>query len=424
VLTFAMMFGLGLGVSGLTAQLRRQERDARVREGHTATLYALSQELLGVPDRSRASEIAARHAAAAFGCAAAVLLRDAEGELGVPESGGSRARLDPEDLAVARWALHQGRPAGAGTGMLADAPVTCLPLDAGIEPLGVLVLMHPSVEVLDVARRGFLEVFARQVAFAIERLRLGEEAQAATQRARSEQMRSSLLSAVSHDLRTPLATITGAGTALRDELGRLGPGQRDELIDTICTEAERMERLVGNILDMVRIESGGMAPRRDWVPLEEVLGSALVRLDARLQGRSVGTDIPEGLPLLPVDPVLFEQVFVNLLDNAVKYTPAGTPLAITARVTDHVLDIEVADRGSGIPDGQGERLFEKFERGARTGGGGVGLGLSICRGIVEAHGGTISAANRPGGGAVFRIRLPLLESPPTTRPADPEEVRA
>jgi two-component system sensor histidine kinase KdpD len=182
-----------------------------------------------------------------------------------------------------------------------------------------------------------------------------------------------------------------------------------------------MERLVGNILDMMRIESGGMALRREWVPLEEVVGSALVRLDAKLQGREVRTDLPEWLPLVPVDPVLFEQVFVNLLENAVKYTPAGAPLSIGARVADHVLEIEVADRGPGIPAGLEERIFEKFQRGAQSGGGGVGLGLPICRGIVEAHGGTIVAANREGGGAVFRIRLPLRESPPSTRPDEPGE---
>lgn len=424
VLTFAMMFGLGLVVSGLTARLRLQEREARTREAHTATLYALSRELLGAPDRARAGEMAARHAAAAFGGTAAVLLRGDDGDLFLPHPGDASALLEPEDLAVARWALRHGRPAGSGTEILPEAPVTCLPLDAGVEPFGVLALLRPSAEVMNAAHGGFLEVFARQVAFAIERVRLAEEARAATQRARSEQVRSSLLSAVSHDLRTPLATITGAGTALRDDSGRLGPGQRADLVDTICTEAERMERLVGNILDMVRIESGGMALRRDWVPLEEVLGSALVRLDARLVGRDVLTDLPEGLPLVPVDPVLFEQAFVNLLDNAVKYTPAGTPLAIGARVADHVMEIQVADRGPGIPEGQEERIFEKFNRGTQTGSSGVGLGLPICRGIVEAHGGTISAANREGGGAVFLIRLPLRESPPTTVPAEPEGVQA
>jgi two-component system sensor histidine kinase KdpD len=418
VLTFAMMFGLGLVVSGLTSRLRRQEREARVREGHTALLYALSQELLSVPDLAHAGEIAARHAAAAFGGTAVVLLRGKDGELFLPKSSGPGALLEAEDLAVARWALRHGHAAGAGTGILPDAAVTCLPLDTGVAALGVLALLHPSAEIMDAASRGFLEVFARQVAFAIERLRLAEEARAATLHARSEQLRSSLLSAVSHDLRTPLATITGAGTTLRDDPGRLDPGQRAELVDTICTEAERMERLVGNILDMVRIESGAMTLRRDWVPLEEVLGSALVRLDARLQGREVRTDLPEALPLVPVDPVLFEQVFVNLLENAVRYTPSGTPLAVGARVANNILEIEVADCGPGIPEGLEECVFEKFQRCAQTGSGGVGLGLPICRGIVEAHGGTIVAANREGGGALFRIRLPLREPPPTTMPEE------
>jgi two-component system sensor histidine kinase KdpD len=350
-----------------------------------------------------------------------VLLRDPGGDLAIPQPGPSQVSLDSQELGVARWASDHLQAAGAGTGILPAATVACHPLSAGSAALGVLVLKGPVPPAMDAAQRDFLELFARQVAFAIERLRLAEETRAATLRARSEQLRSSLLSAVSHDLRTPLATITGAGTTLRDDRGRLDPGQRAELVDTICTEAERMERLVGNILDMVRIESGGMALRRDWVPLEEVLGSALVRLDARLSGREVRTDLPEGLPLVPVDPVLFEQVFVNLLENAVKYTPPGSSVDIGARVADHVLEIEVADRGPGIPEGQEERIFEKFQRGAQSGGGGVGLGLPICRGIVEAHGGTIVAANREGGGAVFRIRLRLRESPPSTMPPEPGE---
>jgi two-component system sensor histidine kinase KdpD len=419
-----MMFGLGLVVSNLASRLRLQERKARLREEHTAALFALSRELVGITDADQAATIAARQAAAVFGESAAILLRDRKGQLSSSGAGDAAAQLSPTELGAARWVNEHGRPAGAGTRIFPDVGVACIPLSVGLAPLGVLLLLRPAPEIIDAEHRDFLEVFARQIAFAIERLRLAEEARAATLRARSEQMRSSLLSAVSHDLRTPLATITGAGTALRDDRGRLGPEQRAELVDTICVEAERMERLVGNILDMVRIESGGMVLRRDWVPIEEVLGSALVRLDAKLQGREVQTDLPEGLPLVPVDPVLFEQVFVNLLENAVKYTPLGSPVEIGARLVDQVLEIEVADRGPGIPAGQEERIFEKFQRGGRSGGGGVGLGLPICRGIVEAHGGTIHAANREGGGALFRIRLPLRESPPSTVPSEPDEERA
>jgi two-component system sensor histidine kinase KdpD len=331
-------------------------------------------------------------------------------------------QLNLSDLGAAQWVNEYGRPAGAGTEIFPSAGVACVPLSIGLAPLGVLVLFRPAPGVMDSEHRDFLEVFARQIAFVIERVRLAEMAKAATLRASSEAMRSSLLSAISHDLRSPLAAITGAGTALRDDQGRLGTEQRAELVDTICTEAERMERLIANVLDMVRIESGGMAPRRDWVPLEEVLGSALLQLDAKLQGREVRTDLPEGLPLVPVDPVLFEQVFVNLLDNAVKYTPSGSPVEISARTSNYGLDIEVADRGPGIAPGEEERIFEKFNRGAHAAGGGVGLGLPICRGIVQAHGGTIVAGNRAGGGTVFRIRLPLTDTPPTVAAETPGEV--
>jgi two-component system sensor histidine kinase KdpD len=267
---------------------------------------------------------------------------------------------------------------------------------------------------LEVEQRAFLDAFIRQATLAIERARLSEEAKASALRARAEEMRSSLLSAVSHDLRTPLAAITGAGTALRDDQGKLGHAQRAELLETICAESERMERLIGNLLDMMRLESGGLALKREWVPIEEVVGSALTRLEPRLDGRQVLLDLPEDLPLVSMDPVLFEQVFVNLLDNALKYTPAGSPIEVRAHTRDNLLEIEIADRGPGIRPGDEALVFEKFWRGAHPGVGGVGLGLPICRGIVQAHGGVISAENRETGGALFKISLPLADVPPST----------
>jgi two-component system sensor histidine kinase KdpD len=228
----------------------------------------------------------------------------------------------------------------------------------------------------------------------------------------AERLQNLLLSSVSHDLRTPLAAITGAGTALRDERAELGAEQREELVETICAEAERMERLVANILDMVRIESGAAVLRREWVPLEEVVGSVLGRFGDRLESREVKLSLPEDLPMLSLDPVLFEQVLVNLLDNALKYTPPGRSIEIAARAEEGGVGIDVADRGPGIPAGDEERVFEKFHRGSHPGVLGAGLGLSICRGIVQAHGGTILAANRTEGGAIFRIRLPSVGAPP------------
>ncbi len=411
-LTFAVMFAVGIAISSLTSRLRRQERGARLREERTAALYGLSRELLPVLDDRQAARIASRQAARVFGGGAAVLLRGPSGALSVAGCSDEAFRLREEDLAVARWVGEHGQAAGPGTDTLPGARLTCLPLVAGPTPLGVLALRPQSFDMLDIEHRHFLDAFLRQVSLALERARLGEEARAAALRARSEEMRSSLLSAVSHDLRTPLAAILGAGTALRDDPGRLDGPQRAVLLDTLCAEAESMERLVGNLLDMVRLESGGIAPKVDWIPLEEVLGSALVRLEARLEGRDLRLDVPEDLPLLSVDPVLFPQVFVNLLDNALKYAPGEGPIEIRARAEGEAVEIEVADRGPGLPAGDDERVFEKFYRGSHTGAAGTGLGLSICRGIVQAHGGTITAGNRAGGGAAFRIRLPFIGRPP------------
>jgi two-component system, OmpR family, sensor histidine kinase KdpD len=242
---------------------------------------------------------------------------------------------------------------------------------------------------------------------------------ARVRRARVEELRSALLSAVSHDLRTPLAAITGAATTLREGDRALTPAQKADLLGAICLEAERLEQLVGNLLEMTRLASGTLRVKREWVPVEELVGSALTRLESRLNGRPVRTELPADLPLVSVDPVLAEQVFVNLVENVVKYTPPGSPLEISARTEPGHVVIDVADRGPGIRGGQEGRIFEKFFRGEHPGVSGAGLGLAICRGIVEAHGGKLSAENREGGGALFRIRLPRLPEAPNV-PTDLE----
>jgi two-component system sensor histidine kinase KdpD len=270
---------------------------------------------------------------------------------------------------------------------------------------------------LDVEHREFLEAFVRQVGLSLERAQLNEEAKAAALRIRTEELRNTLLSAVSHDLRTPLGAITGAGTALRDNSDRLQAQQRSELCDTICTEAERMERLIGNILDMVRLESGGFLPKREWGPLEETIGAALSRLEVKLGSREVRVKLPENLPLVSLDPVLFEQVFANLFDNVIQHAGEDSPLEIEARLQDQAIEIEVADRGPGLRPGAEKLVFEKFYRDPPVRSGGFGLGLSICRVIVQAHEGTISAENRETGGALFRITLAVKDPPPDLEPA-------
>jgi K+-sensing histidine kinase KdpD len=245
-----------------------------------------------------------------------------------------------------------------------------------------------------------------------------EAAREAWERVETEFLRNTLLSGVSHELRTPLAAITGAASTLIEARDQLAAPSRAEMLETIYDEAERMERLINNLLEMTRLESGELIVKQDWVPLQELIGSALHRLDRPLAGRAVRIDVPRDLPLVFLDGVGIEQVLVNLIDNALQYTPAGSGIEIAARAAGGEVSIEIADHGPGLPAGAETRVFEKFFRshGSRPGRGrGIGLGLAICRAIVEAHGGTITAANRNGvanSGAVFRFTLPQRSAPP------------
>lgn len=408
VLTFAMMFVLGLAVSELADRLRRQERAAIARAEATTALYALSRALAAADGPAAIAAATVEQAAHATGGACWFLSLDPSGEPIVEASSHGARQLEPPELAVARWALAHGRPAGRGTETLPGAQVTCRPLGGGEAGGAGLALERVAGEAQD-----FLEALLRQAKLARERLRLGEEAKASVLRVKTEQLRSSLLSAVSHDLRTPLASITGAASSLRDGAG-LTPQDRAELLDAIQEESSRLERLVGNLLDMTRLQSGGLVPRREWVPLEELVGAVLTRFEAALEGRQVRTELPAELPMIAVDPLLCEQLLVNLVENALKYTPAGTPLEFVAHYAGGRVELELRDRGPGLPPGDEERLFEKFARGAHGGASGAGLGLAIARGIAEAHGGTLRASNRAEGGAVFALSLPVGPRPPAT----------
>ncbi|HVU04997.1 MAG TPA: sensor histidine kinase KdpD [Polyangiaceae bacterium] len=418
MLTFLLMFGVGLFISGLTFRIRRGEQEARAREAETAALYALSRDVGAAVDERGIGEAAAKHAAGLFATATGVAVKNAQGVPVLLAETGPVPFEEPE-RAVAEWVFEHGSPAGLGTDTLPGAKITCLPIGIAGDTIAVLAVAARSGAVTAMDDRHFRDAYLRQAALALGRARLAEDAKASALRARTEEMRSSLLSAVSHDLRTPLAAITGAATTLRDGSSALTPAQSRELEEMICEEAERLERLVGNLLDMTRLESGAVTVKRDWVPLEELVSSARARAEKRLGDRAVEVDIAEDVPLLHVDPILFEQVLLNLLENAGKYTPPGSPVAVLARRRGAGVTVEVADRGPGLPPGAEAHVFEKFYRGPNAGTSGVGLGLPICRGIVEAHGGTLTAANRQGGGAVFRIELPpQASSPPIPVEAD------
>jgi two-component system, OmpR family, sensor histidine kinase KdpD len=235
----------------------------------------------------------------------------------------------------------------------------------------------------------------------------------------TERLRNSLLSSVSHDLRTPLAVITGSASSLLEGEPAFDASTRRELIQTIFDEGNRLNRLVSNLLDMTRLEAGTIQVHKEWQPLEEVVGAALTRLEPRLKGRQISADLPANLPLVPLDSVLIEQVLINLLENALRHTPPDSSIDIAAWSADGDVVVEVADRGRGLPPGDEQRVFEKFYHTEPLGRAtGVGLGLTICRGFVEAHGGQIWAENRPEHGARFRFTLPLAGSPPQVRTED------
>jgi two-component system sensor histidine kinase KdpD len=416
ILTFATLFGVGFLLSELAGRLKRQEREAVSREERTSVLYTLSRDLASADDPAQIARVAAQHAAHVFSARAAILHLDAEAELRVIGVSPADTTLDAKDLGVAKWALEHAELAGLGTDTLPGSASVCAPLRIA-SAFGVLALLPIHKTALNAEQRAFLDVFCRQVAVALERVRLAAAARSSALRAKTEEMRSSLLSAVSHDLRTPLASITGAATSLRDD-SNLSPATREELVDSICDEAARLERLVANLLDMTRLESGAVSLKRDWVPLDEVVGSALTRLEERLGNRKVSVQLPSDLPLLLVDPVLLEQLFVNLLENAAKYTPPGTPIEIHAKRVEQNVVIEVIDHGPGLPRGGEEKAFDKFYRGEHAGVSGAGLGLPICRGIAEAHAGSIRAEPRTGAGAVFCIVLPIGGQPPSGLQAD------
>jgi two-component system sensor histidine kinase KdpD len=377
----------------------------------------MSRELASTRGVDELLKIARRHIADVFQAQIGVLLPGPDGRLVLRGEAATDFPLDTSEAAVSLWVYEHRQPAGLGTGTLPGATALHLPLIAPRGPLGVLAVRPADRDALDAPDQLHqLETFANQTALAIERARLADEAQHAEVSIEAERLRNSILASVSHDLRTPLSTITGAASTLLESGPKLDAATQRELLESVREEADRLNRLVQNLLEMTRLESGAVQLHRESHPVEEVIGAALTRLGKRLADRRVTTRVPPDLPLVRIDDVLIEQVLVNLLDNTLKYTPPGTPISIHATATDHGVTVEVADRGPGLPRGEEDRVFEKFYRPASANGPGAGLGLAICRGIIDAHGGRIWAHNLPEGGVAFLFTLPLAEPAPALPP--------
>jgi two-component system, OmpR family, sensor histidine kinase KdpD len=406
IITFAVMLIIALALANLMVSVRLQTRIAGHRERRTAALYAMSRELSQARGADNMARIAMRHVSDVFASRAVVLLAGSDGLLKLPAETVEGNWLP--DLSIAEWVYHHTTAAGLGTDTLAGAGALYLPVHGSKHMLGVLAVNPENVRrILLPEQRHLLETFSGQLALALERAELAGQAETARVAAETEGLRNSLLSSISHDLRTPLAVISGASSTLAEN-PTLDAATRTALARSIHEHARAMSDLVSDVLDLMRLESGAVQLRLEEYDLEELLGSVLHRLEEPLRAHQVIVDLPADLPPLVADGALLSQVLTNLLDNAARHTPAGTTITVAAHLEETRMHVIVADNGPGLPPGDPARLFQKFQRGqSESAVVGVGLGLAICQAIVAAHGGVIQARERAGGGAQFELTLPL-----------------
>jgi two-component system sensor histidine kinase KdpD len=422
LITFMVMLAVGLVIGQLTAVLKWQASVATSREERMTALYELSRDLSAALVIDQVADIAARFVGSEFAARAALLVADLQDRVQPPPS--TPAAPAGIDLGIAQWAFDHLEAAGQGTNTLPSAPILYVPLKAPMRVRGVLAIETRTGDDPVRAARGapgarwraspeqrqLLDTCASLLALSLERLHYIDIAQSTTLQMESERLRHSLLAAISHDLRTPLAALVG----MADSMAMAGDApepRRAELARNIREAATRMNSQVSNLLDMARLQSGQVHLSRQWLPLEEAVGGAARALGALVEGR-LRVDLPPELPLLHVDPALFERVLCNLLENAVKYTPPASPIEIGASADGVHVRVTVDDHGPGLPKNREEAIFQMFERGRKESAQpGVGLGLAICRAIVGAHDGTIRGETRRGGGARFTIELPLEPAP-------------
>jgi two-component system sensor histidine kinase KdpD len=407
LLTFLGLLVVGLVISQLTALVREQVAAAQQREVQTVALYEMGRDLTETSGLEGVTKTAISHVGQTFNRQVAIFLPVA-GVLRVFDASPG-LNISADDLVTAIWTYEHGQPSGRGTDTLPNTSMRYQSLKTMHGGVGVLAVKPPSPDrYLSRDQLRTLDAFANQIALAIERALLAEKTRQTEMLEITDRLQNSLLNSISHDLRTPLVSITGALSSLADDQLNLNEASRRSLIETASEDADRLNRLVGNLLDMTRLESGAMRLNRDACDMQDLIGSALEELGARLENRTLTVDVPADLPLISLDFVLIQRVLVNVIDNGLKYSQADSPIEIRASKASAFVEITVADRGMGIPPEDLTRIFDKFYRVQQHGHiSGTGLGLAICKGIVEAHGGFISAENRPGGGTIFTIALPV-----------------
>jgi two-component system, OmpR family, sensor histidine kinase KdpD len=407
LITFFGLFTVGTVISTLVAKSSERAETIREREVQTSSLYYLSRDLAVAADIEAILDAVVRNFGESFNGRLAILF--AEGEQLEIKGANEELRLDTKEMAVADWAFRNRQPAGRGTTTLGSAKLLYIPLQSQSSALGVMgVDLEDEADYATAQTRRLLDAFAAQATLAIERVQLVKQAEKAQILQSRESLERALLNSVSHDLRTPLVSITGALSTLRDAGENLNAPARRELLSTACEEAERLNRFVGNLLEMTRLEAGVVKPNEEPSDIQDLIGCVLTVIEQRLGARKVDLQIPEGLPLVNMDMALMTHVLVNLLENALKYSPPESSIGIAARTENDKLIIEISDQGPGVPEADLKRIFDKFYRiPVPEGAGGTGLGLAISKGIVEAHGGKIAAENLATGGLRVSVTLPL-----------------
>ncbi len=410
VAAFLIFIVMAVLVSNVAARVRMQAMTAIERARTTEALYAFSRKLAGVGTLDDVLWATAYQTALVLKVRVVLLLPE-NGTIAVRAGYPPEDTLDDADLAAARWAWEHNRPAGRGSDTLPGAKRLFLPMRTGRGAIGIVGIDSDKPgPLLTPDQRRQLDALIDQGALAIERVFLVEDVDRAKRSMEADRLRSALLTSISHDLKTPLAAILGAAGTMRQLSGALDDAAKAELLATIIDESERLNRFIANLLDITRLESGAIVPQTTLQDLGELVGSALARTAKILAHHRVDVELAADVPMLELDPVLFEQVLFNLLDNASKYAPANTTIRIRSWREAQSVVLQVLDEGAGIPAGDVERIFDKFYR-AQKGDqvrAGTGLGLAISRGFVEALKGTITAANRADrSGAVFTIRLPV-----------------
>ncbi|MBA3994585.1 MAG: two-component system sensor histidine kinase KdbD [Cyanobacteria bacterium DS2.3.42] len=411
LITFVVMLIVALVISTLTTRVKQQAESARQREERTFALFSMSRELSSTLDSHDLFEIGLRHISEVFHSQTALCLPDDKGTLTVQARGLGRHALWKVDGGVADWVFRNKKPGGAGTDTLPAADAIYVPLLGYKSVIGVLaVSVLEEGRFISPDRLRLLETFANQIAIACERADLAGENEKARLQMRTEQLKNSLLSSVSHDLRTPLSTIAGAAGSIADDNAKLSAQDKRALAQMICSESQRLNSLVTNLLAVTKVDSGEVQLSKEDYPLDEIIGSAVSAInppptEGRLEVR-LGNNYAE----ISVDEPLIQQAFLNLFENAIKHTPDNSKIEVTATIDDTEVIVSVKDNGPGVADREKCKIFEKFHRGPHALSGGSGLGLAIAKGIVQAHGGKIWVEDAPKGGADFKVALPLAKS--------------